>query len=559
METPVVGVLGGGQLGRMLAEAGHRLGIKVVVLDPLGEASPAGQVTHGAIQGSFNDAEKIQELARQVGVLTVEIEHVNCDALDAVVAAGTPVQPSPHSIRLIQDKFAQKQHFAAHNLPLGAYREVASAEDVAAAGQSFGYPLMLKSKRMAYDGKGNAVVANEEGIGAAMEALKSTDLYVEQWVPFVKELAVMVVRGATGEVTAYPVVETRQQDSICHTVLAPAASTQDVQQRATNIACKTVAALEGAGVFGVELFELEDGRVLLNEVAPRPHNSGHYTIEACEVDQFEAHLRAIVGLPVEGTRLAVGASLMLNILGTGQAADAQALMQTAMSTPGARLHWYGKAGDRPGRKLGHITLVADDISDLRERLVQLSPNTAQEVLYGAGSRVGIIMGSDSDLPTMQAAARVLDDLNIAYDLTIVSAHRTPDRMVRYAETAVDRGLKVIIAGAGGAAHLPGMVAAMTPLPVIGVPIKTSTLSGVDSLHSIVQMPRGVPVATVAIGNAMNAGLLAARILGATNPAIQQRLEQFREDSKAEVLDKAARLEEVGYEQYLATTATREVK
>eukprot|EP00045_Choanoeca_perplexa_P008590 m.80614 g.80614 ORF g.80614 m.80614 type:complete len:560 (-) comp14555_c0_seq1:134-1813(-) len=559
MDLPTVGVLGGGQLGRMMAEAGHRLGVKVIALDPLGSESPTGQVSPGCLKGSFRDAAMIQQLAEQVDVVTVEIEHVECDALDAIVASGKPVHPSPQAIRVIQDKYAQKQHFAQHNVALGEYREAQTAKDIEAIGKDFGYPLMLKAKRMAYDGRGNAVVKAEGGIEAALSSLNTSEIYVEKWVPFVKELAVMVARSSQGEVIAYPVVETRQQDNVCHCVLAPAASSKKVQAKASRVACKAVATLAGAGIYGVELFELEDGRVLLNEVAPRPHNSGHYTIEACETDQFEMHLRAILGLPLVGARLAVGASLMLNVLGTGNPEDAKSLLKTSLAIPGTRVHWYGKSGDRAGRKLGHVTVTAADVVQLKHRVAALPSDTAHEMVAGANPIVGIIMGSDSDLPTMQAAAAVLEELQVAYELTIVSAHRTPERMMKYAQTAVDRGLKVIIAGAGGAAHLPGMVAAMTPLPIIGVPVKTSTLSGVDSLYSIVQMPRGVPVATVAIGNAKNAGLLAARMLGATNPSLQERLEAYREHAKEEVMDKAAQLEDVGYQQYLATTQTREVK
>eukprot|EP00730_Choanoeca_flexa_P012238 TRINITY_DN3743_c0_g1_i1.p1 TRINITY_DN3743_c0_g1~~TRINITY_DN3743_c0_g1_i1.p1 ORF type:complete len:615 (+),score=126.37 TRINITY_DN3743_c0_g1_i1:67-1845(+) len=592
MDLPTVGVLGGGQLGRMMAEAGHRLGVKVVALDPLGDDSPTGQLTHGSVKGSFRDAKLIEELRSKADVVTVEIEHVDCDALDAIMATGTPVHPSPKAIRIIQDKYAQKQHFASHNVALGEYREANDAESIKAVAKDFGYPLMLKAKRMAYDGKGNAVVKDEASIEAALASLKTTELYVEKWVPYVKELAVMVARSIQGEVVAYPVVETRQHNNICHCVLAPTSSSMQVQTLATRVACKAVAALAGqevdckwtfalclrqalgpyvvfacvticlgagAGIYGVELFQLEDGRVLLNEVAPRPHNSGHYTIEACETDQFEMHLRAILGLPLVGARLAVGASLMLNVLGTGETQDCQSLLKTSLSVPGARVHWYGKSGDRPGRKLAHITVTADDIVQLRHRVSRLGSDAAVEMVAGAQPVVGIIMGSDSDLPTMQAAAAILDELRVAYEMTIVSAHRTPERMTDYSKSAAGRGLKVIIAGAGGAAHLPGMVAAMTPLPVIGVPVKTSTLSGVDSLYSIVQMPRGVPVATVAIGNAKNAGLLAARMLGSTNRSLQERLEAYREHAKEEVLDKAARLEEIGYQAYLDSTATREVK
>ena len=248
------------------------------------------------------------------------------------------------------------------------------------------------------------------------------------------------------------------------------------------------------------------GTVYINEIAPRPHNSGHYTIEACETSQYENHLRAILSLPLGSTALKVPSAAMLNLIGASTSfSEIQKTTSVALSLPGASVHLYGKSECRKGRKMGHITLTAQNDAELRTRLrplLESLPNsTADEVaLYtpleptpGSGfpSRsplVGVIMGSDSDLPVMLPAARILDAFSIPYELTIVSAHRTPDRLVEYARSAAGRGVRVIVAGAGGAAHLPGMVAAITPLPVIGVPVKGSTLDGVDSLYSIVQMP-----------------------------------------------------------------------
>lgn len=252
-----------------------------------------------------------------------------------------------------------------------------------------------------------------------------------------------------------------------------------------------------------------EGTIYINEIAPRPHNSGHYTIEACYTSQYENHLRAILGLPLGSTALKVASAIMLNIIGSSTSMDpVHAFTTTALATPGCTIHLYGKSECRPGRKMGHVTLVADTDADLRTRLRSLLsvlpiPSTQAEIdayapllpVPGSGHpsahpTVGIIMGSDSDLPTLLPAARVLDRFQVPYELTIVSAHRTPDRLVSYARSARARGLRVIVAGAGGAAHLPGMVAAMTSLPVVGVPVKGSSLDGVDSLHSIVQMPVG---------------------------------------------------------------------
>ena len=249
------------------------------------------------------------------------------------------------------------------------------------------------------------------------------------------------------------------------------------------------------------------GTLYVNEVAPRPHNSGHYTIEACETSQFENHLRAILNLPLGSTSLKVPSSAMLNLIGgSSDGSRLTSFVNNALNVPGAAIHMYGKSECRKGRKMGHITIVGDSDAQVKDRLRPLLPQlpipmTQEEIRKyapdppGSGALhdhpnplVGVIMGSDSDLGVMIPAAKVLDQFNIPYELTVVSAHRTPDRMVQYARSAASRGLKVIIAGAGGAAHLPGMVAAMTILPVIGVPVKGSSLDGVDSLHSIVQMP-----------------------------------------------------------------------
>lgn len=428
-------------------------------------------------------------------------------------------------------------------------------EDARAAGEKFGYPFMLKAKRMAYDGKGNAVVATAGDLEAAFASLggdKANELYAEQWVSFSKELAIMVARSVTGEVVPYPVVETEQRDNVCHTVLAPAQEPANVLAEATEVATRAIGSLGGAGIFGVEMFLCTDGTVLLNEIAPRPHNSGHYTMEACETDQFEQHLRCVLGLPLGSSAMRVGAACMVNFLGKETGADTLAEVKRCLAVPGAGVHWYGKAETRKGRKMGHVTVVADDMAMLDARLKRLEAVADMSITLRPSPSpvVGIIMGSDSDLPCMQAAAAVLDELEVPYELTIVSAHRTPDRMYQYARAAAGRGIRNIIAGAGGAAHLPGMVAALTPLPVIGVPVKSSTLSGVDSLYSIVQMPRGIPVATVAIGNAKNAGLLSARMLAAHDAALQARLVAWQESQTEEVLDKADRLESEGYKAYL---------
>jgi phosphoribosylaminoimidazole carboxylase len=410
---------------------------------------------------------------------------------------------------------------------------------------------MLKNKKLAYDGRGNAVVRSAADVAAAYAKLGGRDVYAEKWIPFVKELAVMVANTATGAI-CYPVVETVQENNICHLVFAPAMISSAAMTAAQRIAKQTIESFSGYGVFGVELFLLADESILVNEIAPRPHNSGHYSMEACEIDQFEIHLRAILGLPCPSTAMRVSSAIMINILGKSSMEETREILIKALGIPGCGIHWYGKAESREGRKMAHITVTGDSYAIVANKVQQLGIDLSPYGYNPASPRVGIIMGSDSDLDTMKDAAEILDYFQIAYELTIVSAHRTPTRMYSYAQSAAERGIQVIIAGAGGAAHLPGMVAALTSLPVIGVPVKTSTLNGQDSLLSIVQMPKGIPVATVAIGNAANAGLLAVRILGAQDSSLQKLMDGYLLSQEDEVLIKAKKLESMGYQAYLSS-------
>ncbi|KAH6834442.1 phosphoribosylaminoimidazole carboxylase [Perilla frutescens var. hirtella] len=555
LSETVVGVLGGGQLGRMLCEAASQLAIKVVILDPM-ENCPASNLCHYHMVGNYDDSATVEAFAKRCGVLTVEIEHVDAATLEKLEQQGVDCQPKASTIRIIQDKYLQKVHFSRHAIPLPKFVQIDDLEGAKRAADLFGYPLMIKSRRLAYDGRGNAVAKNEDEISSAVNALGgyARGLYVEKWAPFVKELSVIVARGRDNSLLCYPVVETIHRENICHIVKSPANVSWKILKLATEVACKAVSSLEGAGIFAVELFLTADGQVLLNEVAPRPHNSGHHTIEACFTSQFEQHLRAVVGLPLGDPSTKAPAAIMYNILGEDEGEPgfllANQLIRRALRIPGASVHWYDKPEMRKQRKMGHITLVGPSMGILEARLQSMLGEETKDDQPAAAPRVGIIMGSDSDLPVMKEAAKILEEFNVPAEVRIVSAHRTPEMMFSYASSARERGIQVIIAGAGGAAHLPGMVAALTPLPVIGVPVRASTLDGLDSLLSIVQMPRGVPVATVAINNATNAGLLAVRLLGISDIDLQARMAQYQEDRRDEVLVKDDKLEKGGWEDYL---------
>ncbi|XP_010520845.2 PREDICTED: phosphoribosylaminoimidazole carboxylase, chloroplastic-like [Tarenaya hassleriana] len=491
----IVGVLGGGQLGRMLCEAASQMAIKVMVLDP-SENCPASALSYSHMVGSFDVSATVEEFAKRCGVLTVEIEHVDVETLEKLEQQGVDCQPKASTIRIIQDKYMQKVHFSQHGIPLPEFMEIDDMEGAKRAGETFRYPLMIKSKRLAYDGRGNAVANNENELSYAVNALGGFDrgLYVEKWAPFVKELAVIVAKGRDGSVVCYPLVETIHRENICHIVKAPADVPWKIKELAADVAQKAIGSLDGAGVFAVELFLTNDCQILLNEVAPRPHNSGHHTIESCYTSQYEQHLRAVIGLPLGDPSMKTPAAIMYNILGEEDGATgcnlAHNLIARALSIRGATVHWYDKPEMRKQRKMGHITLVGPSLGVVEQRLQCMLNEESDET--AETPRVGIIMGSDSDLPVMKDAAKILSMFGITYEVRIVSAHRTPELMFSYATSARSRGVQVIIAGAGGAAHLPGMVASLTPLPVIGVPVRATRLDGVDSLLSIVQMPRGVP-------------------------------------------------------------------
>ena len=359
-------------------------------------------------------------------------------------------------------------------------------------------------------------------------------MLVEERVAMRRELAALVARSPFGQGAAWPVVETVQRDGICVEVIAPAPDLDgETASAAEQLALRLARELGVVGVLAVELFETVDGGLMVNELAMRPHNSGHWTMDGADHQPVRAAPARGAGLPARRHRPVAPVTVMANVLGAPEKPAMgmdERLHHLFGRIPDAKVHLYGKE-ERPGRKIGHVNVVGEDVEKLRERAGRAAhwlshaewtdgwDGHGREPRPATWSR--LIMGSDSDWPVMEAAAHALAEFDVPFEVGVVSAHRTPDRMLDYARTAADRGIEVIIAGAGGAAHLPGMVASATPLPVIGVPVPLAKLDGLDSLLSIVQMPAGVPVATVSIGGARNAGLLAVRILGAIGcPAAQ---------------------------------------
>ncbi len=356
-----LGVVGGGQLGRMMGEAAGPLGVELVVSDPTPDC-PAAPVVREQIVGDFDDYDAIRELAERVDVLTFEIELADPDEMQRVSEeTNTPVHPDPDTLRTIQDKLVQNRALADAGIPVPEFRRVDDAEDLRAAGEELGWPLMCKARQGGYDGRGNMPAKGPEEAEAVLDALGGPAL-AEEMVDFERELAVMGVKGAE-EVRAYPVTETIHEEEILRETASPARTDPETRERAREIAFEVLETLDGRGVYGIELFEVDD-EILVNEIAPRPHNSGHWTIEGARTSQFEQHVRAVLGWPL-GSAERRGPSVTTNLLGDVDEPETATLSGTdsVLESPKASLHWYGKREVRPLRKMGHITLVDDDATD----------------------------------------------------------------------------------------------------------------------------------------------------------------------------------------------------
>jgi 5-(carboxyamino)imidazole ribonucleotide synthase len=351
-----IGILGGGQLGRMMASEARRMGYRIVVLDPSARC-PTGQFADEVVVGALDDDDAAMELAHQVDVVTLDTEHVPFQLLEKIEAV-TPVRPKSSVLRTIQDRQTQKQFLDSIGMPQARWQPVTGDEQLAAATRELGGEAILKARRAGYDGKGQVRLRDPSEAAAARAKIRHTDAVVEEVVPFTREISVVLARSAAGGVRLYPIAENVHRNHILHTTRAPAPMTDAGRRKAQDIAVTIINALDHIGVMAVEMFELADGRLLVNEIAPRTHNSGHYTYGACTTSQFEQHIRAVCGLPLGDTRMLSGA-VMLNLLGDLWA-NGQPAWQHVIARPEARLHLYGKDAPAPGRKMGHVLLLDDD-------------------------------------------------------------------------------------------------------------------------------------------------------------------------------------------------------
>lgn len=343
-----IGIIGGGQLGRMSAMAAARLGYRCHILTPEPD-SPAAQVSAACTLGDYEDPDVLRRFAEATDVITFEFENVSAAGLE-LLASLRPVHPAPAVLRISQDRVLEKTFLADAGVPTAPWRAVATMSELRAAVQALGLPAVLKTTRLGYDGKGQAVLRAQEDIEPAWAALDPRPLVLEGFVRYACEISVIVARGADGAGTVFDVMENRHRDGILDLTLAPARVAPGTAAEAQRVAWRVADALGLIGLLAVEMFVDPSGRVLVNEIAPRPHNSGHWTIDACPASQFELHIRAVAGLPLPPGRRHADA-VMKNLVGPEEAA----LWPQVVATPGLIPHLYGKAEARPGRKMGHAT------------------------------------------------------------------------------------------------------------------------------------------------------------------------------------------------------------
>ena len=360
----VLGVLGGGQLGRMFIVAASRMGYRVHVFAPEDD-TPAGQLAHLETRAPYDDLEAVERFAASVEVVTFEFENVPAETA-AAAALHAPVRPAGSLLHTTQDRSREKAALTSHGIAVAPYAVASDGEELLAAGERIGFPAVLKTVAWGYDGHGQRRVERAEELEPAWRSLGSVTCVLERMIPFAAELSVVGARGLDGQVALYDPVLNRHENHVLDLTLCPAPVAPGIRTAALEIARTILERFEVVGVLCVELFLLEDGSLLVNELAPRPHNSGHLTIDAHVCCQFEQQVRAVCGLPLGSTELRAPAAAMANLLGDLWEAGTPD-WAAALGDPGVRLHLYGKDAPRPGRKLGHLTVTAADLAEAERR------------------------------------------------------------------------------------------------------------------------------------------------------------------------------------------------
>ncbi|MBD2777584.1 5-(carboxyamino)imidazole ribonucleotide synthase [Iningainema tapete] len=348
-----VGVIGGGQLAWMMGDAAKKLGVELVVQTPSVQ-DPAVSIAVDTVFAPVDDARATSELAKKCDVITFENEFVNLEALSLLARLGICFRPSLEALSPLLDKYHQRCYLQELGLPVPKF--FAPTPSVPHSLCQLGFPLVLKARRHGYDGQGTFIIEDDDSLREKLQGLGQDNFLWEEFIPFEREIAVIAARSLTGEVTIYPVVETQQEQQVCRRVIAPANLQPKQVEEIEQIAHTILSSLAAVGVFGIELFLIGD-RLLVNEIAPRTHNSGHFSLDACKTSQFEQHLRAVCGLPLGETDLICQSAVMVNLLGYENAhSDYTTKRSLIAQIPRSHIHWYGKES-RPGRKLGHVTVL----------------------------------------------------------------------------------------------------------------------------------------------------------------------------------------------------------
>ncbi len=365
-ELKRIGIIGGGQLGKMMILDAKRYGYYIVTLDPIKDC-PSHAISDEHIIADFDDVDAIRVLANKVDVITYEFEHIHVAILKELEKEGHAIYPTPESLAIIQNKFSQKKSLLEGGVPVPDFYEVKQISDIQRIGEIFGYPMMLKTSTGGYDGKGNFLIKEAKEVANAYEQLGGGrhPLMLERFVDFNKEISVLACRGIEGDLVIYPVGENKHVNNILDETAVPANISDDCTQRAMAMVTEVMNIFHGVGMFCVELFVTHDEELYVNEVAPRPHNSGHYTIEACLTSQFENHIRAIVGLPLGDVTLRTPV-VMKNLLGEATGTCSVIGLTHACQISKAKVHLYGKKEVKPYRKMGHITAIGSTIDEARE-------------------------------------------------------------------------------------------------------------------------------------------------------------------------------------------------
>ena len=366
----ILGIIGGGQLGMMLTEAAKNMTSnisQIIVLDPT-ENCPASKIGATQIVADFKNALAIKELASKCDIITYEIESGDSKILKNLENE-CEINPSPETLEIIQDKLTQKKFLAENNIPVAEFREITSKNELESKINEFGLPVLLKTRTGAYDGRGNFKIDTLDQISEALEIFDGQSLMIEKFVNFKMEVSVIASRSTSGEIKTYPLVENIHKNNILEMTIAPARINETISKNAEEIAHKTMEVLHGAGVFGIEMFVTNDNEILINEIAPRVHNSGHHTLQSSKTSQFEQHLRAILGLKLGSTEL-VHPTIMYNILGPkdfiGKFKNPTTDLQNVF------LKMYGKSESKPQRKIGHVNVVDKNNLGMEKLLEQVS-------------------------------------------------------------------------------------------------------------------------------------------------------------------------------------------